>query len=281
MSRQVIPCSLSGRFLPVSDYLADFDARQWKIRRPWGTGPKQSWKLERLQHFREPGFPSWDAFDQGDPDRARDLLEAERDFLSEFQQKARELDISLYRVRVVERPITAYLWWELHLLKLRAECGERIRVVELDKLQAYEQKCVLPELLTLGTGVLYEIRYDQDGVLAGAVRVTRRRMVTRATRLMRSLYDQGENVASFVDREVAPLKGLALVTAPDSREETPQRVGQYAARWFHPFRNVRYGRRHGPGEGRTWGRAFSRSRPVPSGSTATAVEPGELRRPGQ
>lgn len=229
MPKPRLPSSLEGHLLSLDEYLTEFDVRQWEIRRRWGIGPKESWKLERLQHFREPGFSSWEAFDQGDPDQARGLIEAERDFLAEFQQKARDLDISLYRVRVVERPITAYLWWELHLLKLRAECGERIHVVELDKLQEYERGSTLPELLTLGSRLLYEIRYDRGGVLTGAVRTANRRMVADATKLIRSLYDQGEDLATFVDREVAPLKGRVAISAPDSKEDTPHRDGQQAA----------------------------------------------------
>lgn len=229
MSRPRLPSSVDGHFLSLDDYLTEFDARQWEIRGRWGIGPKESWKLERLQHFREPGFPSWEAFDQGNADQARELIESERDFLAEFQQKARDLGISLYRVRVVERPITAYLWWELHLLKLRAECGELIRVVELDKVSPYEREQAIPELLTLGPRLLYEIQYNQDGVLTGAVRTANRRMAADATKLIRSLYDQGEDLATFVDREVAPLKGGIMVNMPDSKEVTPQRDGQQVA----------------------------------------------------
>jgi hypothetical protein len=50
---------------------------------------------------------------------------------------------------VVERPICPYLQWELHLLTMRAQCGELIRVVPVDMVRDLEANGQLPELITL------------------------------------------------------------------------------------------------------------------------------------
>jgi hypothetical protein len=190
---------LVGERLALPDYRAEFNAMQWSI------AGQESWKLERQQHFREPGFESWEAFAHGDWDRALHLIEQERDFLAEFYAQADALGIGLYRVRVVGQPIDPYLQWELHLLRLRAESGERIRVVTEDLVRGLEMNNFLPEIVTLGRELVYHVLYEDSGALAGAVRVTTPRVVARATDLTQSLYEQGEDLADFFERVVVPL----------------------------------------------------------------------------
>jgi hypothetical protein len=190
---------LAGERLPLPEYRAEFATRQWEI------SGQESWKLERGQHFREPGFASWEAFARGDWEQALALIEEERDFLTEFSAGARAADIGLYRVRVVEEPIASYLQWELHLLNLRAACGELIHIVAPDLLRDYEAGGPLAELVTLGPSLLYRVLYDTSGELAGAVRITEPRTVARAVDLARSLYSEGEDLAAFFDRVVAPM----------------------------------------------------------------------------
>lgn len=173
--------------------------------RQWEIAGQESWKLERRQHFREPGFASWEAFAQGNWEQALSLIEEERDFLTEFTAKASDLGIRLHRLRVVEQPVDPYLQWELHLLRLRAECGELIRVTSVDQVREYETASPLPELVTLGSSLLYHVLYDPGGEPAGAVRITDARSVARAARFVRSLYERGEDLAEFFDRVVAPL----------------------------------------------------------------------------
>lgn len=199
MTEPTEPGILDGVRLPLGKYREEFRAAQWAIP------GQESWKVERGQHFREPGFDSWEAFARGDWDTALRLIEDEREYLAEFTAKAGQLGIVLYRVRVVETPIDPYLQWELHLLKLRAECGEQIRVLTAGQVREYETDGPLPELVTLGSSTLYHVLYDNTGELAGAVRVTDPSAVATATELARRLYQRGENLAAFFERVVAPL----------------------------------------------------------------------------
>ncbi len=72
------------------------------------------WKVERGQSFCEPDEPSWRALVRGDWERAIALPERYRpDF---------------------DYPISPYLQWELHFLRVRAEAFERIRIVTADRI---------------------------------------------------------------------------------------------------------------------------------------------------
>ncbi|WP_019545893.1 DUF6879 family protein [Streptomyces sulphureus] len=203
----------AGTELPLGEYRDDFRARQWQIPH------EDSWKLECGQHFAEPGFPSWDAFARGAWEKSLALLEEERDFLAEFGARAQRERICLYRVRVVDEPLTPYLQWELHLLRLRAEYGERIRVLSTARsgsarrLASKESKG--RELLTLGARALYRIHYDPSGRLAGATRFSDTSLVAEATEWMSRLYDEGEDVARYFHRSVAPLPPPRV--GPDGR----------------------------------------------------------------
>ena len=188
-----------GTRLSLADYRADFRAAESVIA---GQG---SWKLERRQHFRQPGSASWEAFARGQWAEALRLIEARRESMMEFGAKTAGKGTDLYRLRVVAEPIIPYLQWELHSLKLRAECGELIRILPAAAVRQLEDNGELPEVVTLGPSTAYRILYDADGVLAGGVKVTDPQAVGRVTRLVRRLYGEGEDLAAFFEREVAPL----------------------------------------------------------------------------
>jgi hypothetical protein len=190
----------SGERLALRPYQDDFDTRSSAAVRV------DSWKFERQQHFREPGFASWEAFARGDWDRALELIEDEREYLKEFGRQAAAAGVRLLRVRVVEEPVVPYLQWELHLLRLRAECGEEIRVIGPEQIRKYEDDGPLPELLTFGSDTLYQILYDTDGVLEGGILFTDPETVSRATEFIESLYDSGEDMGSYFQREIARME---------------------------------------------------------------------------
>jgi hypothetical protein len=64
------------------------------------------WTLERIQEFREPGVPSWEAMNAGDWERSLSLLR-EGDVVGRaHHRKAR---FARRRVRVAEHPVSHYL----------------------------------------------------------------------------------------------------------------------------------------------------------------------------
>ncbi|GII76856.1 hypothetical protein Sru01_18380 [Sphaerisporangium rufum] len=92
---------IPGHHLEAAAYLDEF----WPYFDRLGAGTL--WKLERAQSFQEPDVPSWAAMAEGDWERSLALVEAMR----------RDIDSGpgpdLRRVRIVDRPVTPYLQWEM------------------------------------------------------------------------------------------------------------------------------------------------------------------------
>ncbi|MYZ36615.1 MULTISPECIES: DUF6879 family protein [unclassified Streptomyces] len=188
-----------GERLVRDVYRRDFRERNAAIH------GRDSWKLERRQYFEEQGSASRDALTRGDWDEALRLIEADReDLVASARDNMKRASI-FHRLRVVETPLTPYLQWELHALRLRAECGARIRTLDAGTLEASEADNLLPELVVLGGRTLYEILYTESGVPNGAVRYTDKETVRRWENYIKELYGAGEDVESYFAREVAHL----------------------------------------------------------------------------
>ncbi|MFC4080043.1 DUF6879 family protein [Amycolatopsis samaneae] len=171
----------------------------------WRTGAPGLWKLERRQTFQEPYSESWTAFRNGDWEEALRLHEARRASLQDTYRKIVEHGFSTWWVRVVEKPITPYLQWELHLLRLRNQCGDHVRAVRPEQVEWFERDGPLPEVVTLGTDVMYEIVYDENGLPQGGVRFTDQARVVRTQERIQELFTAGEDMETFFEREVAGL----------------------------------------------------------------------------
>ena len=191
---------VSGDRLEGEHYLRQFDKDFWDIGKPG------FWKLERIQTFREPRSESWVAFDKGDWSEALRLIEARRPQLEEQSQKIADHGFGTRWVRVVEKPITSYLQWEFYAYMLRVQCGDRIRVATADQVARFEQEGRLPEIITLGSEVMYELVYDESGLQEGGIRFTDRELIARWQAFIRDLYAIGEEAESYFQREVANLE---------------------------------------------------------------------------
>ncbi|MFJ2554204.1 MULTISPECIES: DUF6879 family protein [unclassified Streptomyces] len=166
---------------------------------------RDSWKLERRQHFEEQGSPSRDALSRGDWTESLRLMEERRE---RFLADAREDELrnsTFHRVRVVEQPLTPYLQWELHSLRQQAECGMPVRVVGVEHVAASESDGLLPELVILGGDVLFQVLYTESGVPDGAISYTDPGVIGAWESYIKDLYRTGEDVRSYFDREVAHL----------------------------------------------------------------------------
>jgi hypothetical protein len=186
-----------GERLELSEYYADF---QRKFRRT-----REFWKLERGQVFAEPGDASWEAFDAGDWDEAMRLLEVRRADLKRYHEENAAAGTQTRRIRIVSLPVTPYLQWELHLLKVRDEAGGPIRILSASAIADLEDQGPLPDIYTMDDIVMYQAVYDERGVLEHALRYTSRPLVARCRDFIAGLYRRGEPIASFFAREIAPL----------------------------------------------------------------------------
>lgn len=188
-----------GQRVGNEEYLRDFRARDAAIRNG------DSWKLERLQHFEEVGSPPRDALRRGDWATALRLFEEGRDNLRGIQADEEARGSVFHRVRVVEEPLTPYVQWELHSLRISAQYGERVRILPAKAVAAAEAGGLLPELTIQDGKVLYHVLYTDTGVPNGAMRFTDPDIVAPWTAYVRSAYAAAEGIASYFDRAVAPL----------------------------------------------------------------------------
>ncbi|GAA3856070.1 DUF6879 family protein [Streptomyces sedi] len=191
----------TGTLLTRSEFRQDFRERRAVVR------GADSFKLERLQHFEEVDDPSRDALRRGDWQEALRLFESERESARRAAEEQAARGAVRHRVRVVEQPVTPYVQWELHWLRMRAESGHSVRVLPASEI-AFDEAAAgrpLPELVSLGDRTLFRVRYDDRGRPAGAVRFTDRETVRRWGAHLRELFTAAEDVRTFFAREVAHL----------------------------------------------------------------------------
>ncbi|MEW1722310.1 DUF6879 family protein [Streptomyces sp. NPDC093109] len=162
-------------------------------------------KLERGQNFKERGFASWEAFAAGRWDEALSLIEERRDAYVRQVEEVDRLGVMQRRLRVVEFPVTPYVQWELHVLRLRVEVGDRIRLLDARTIADIEKRRDVPEVVILGGVAMFEVRYDSDGNAAGADHYTDPELIAETSAGFDALYARGETYADFFDREIAPL----------------------------------------------------------------------------
>ncbi|MQA26845.1 MAG: hypothetical protein GEU94_15605 [Micromonosporaceae bacterium] len=190
--------------LSADEYLDDFWPRFERIE-------DYFWKLERRQHFREPGNPSWEAAVAGDWDRALALIGQTRQSAAEHYRRIADLGFEGRRVRVVELPPSPYVQWSMRALKVRVEAGERTRVVLASEIADRERDRPLPEIVILGRATMYEVLYDDTGTLTGARRVDDHRMIAACRAELADLYAHSEEFMCFFDRQIRPLSPLACL----------------------------------------------------------------------
>jgi hypothetical protein len=183
---------LTGQELKLDEYFEDFDARFWQV--------DSSWKLERRQVFQEPDVPSWAAMAEGDRERSLALADEMRTGIAEHQRRLDAKGIVQRRIRIVELPLSDYLWWELYVLRIRADLGERIRVLSPPDVASWETSGLLPEIIVLGDKTTYQVRYGDDGIVTGAKLLTDPKIAAGCRAEMASLWAKGEDLASFLTR---------------------------------------------------------------------------------
>jgi hypothetical protein len=106
---------------------------------------------------------------------------------------------------VVEEPVSDYLLWELHALRVRDECGGPVHVVGAEQVAGFEDDGPLPEIYTLGSQVMYQAVYDEQGVLESARKFVDSHLILRCQKFIESLYDAGEPLEGWFERHVATL----------------------------------------------------------------------------
>ncbi|GAB3958756.1 hypothetical protein GCM10029978_004350 [Actinoallomurus acanthiterrae] len=189
---------IAGKTLDVAAYHAIRRAETRRLTRP-------IWKLERSQHFHEPDDdPSWQAFVADDWPRVLAVFESERaDARAEVDSYARQ-GTELRRLRIVERPVSRYLLWEMQWFRILAEEGTAIRVLDAEHVRAFERDGVLPEIV-VDEHALYHVRYDKDWRPCGARRIDDPDVMRGATEEIAALWELAEPFSRYFTREIMTL----------------------------------------------------------------------------
>ncbi|MFC7589333.1 DUF6879 family protein [Nonomuraea antimicrobica] len=108
-------------------------------------------------------------------------------------------------MRIVEQPVTPYLQWEMHVLALRGATVEQVRVLDAGEVAELEVGRRLPELVLLGTAVMYEVTYDKTGTHSGARRIDDREVIAACRGELDKLFTGGEDFRAYYEREIVPL----------------------------------------------------------------------------
>ena len=188
-----------GERMELDAYYADFEKRFWTTTAPG------FWKLERQQYFQEPGHESWQAFAQGNWEQALNIIESGRPDMRDYYQKIEKCGFLNRRVRIVEEPIIPYLQWEMQVLRMRDEYGGTVRIVTGEQIAEFEHAAPLPEIYTLGTTVMYQAVYNDEGVLESACRYFDRDLVARCQRFIQDLFEIGQPMQPYFAEHVATL----------------------------------------------------------------------------
>jgi hypothetical protein len=187
---------ISGVVLNADEYLDDFWPNFRKIDDVF-------WKLERIQSFRGAAEPSWVAIAEGDWDRSLKLIDDKRPGLREHERRTNKF--ARRRIRIVEQPVTPYLHWEMHVLALQVAAGEQVRVLDAQAVADLEVGRRLPELVVLGTSMMYEVTYDSSGAHSGARRIDDPEVIAACRGELDKMFAVGEDCLAYYEREIVPL----------------------------------------------------------------------------
>jgi hypothetical protein len=167
------------------------------------TGP--IWKLERSQYFHEPDDdPSWQAFVADDWPRVRAVFEGERPEARAETEKYARQGSELRRLRIVQRPASRYLMWEMQWFKILAEEGTAIRVLDAEQIRHLEHEAPLPEVV-VDEHALYHVSYDEDWKAAGARRIDDPDVTRQVIEELADLWESAEPFSRYFAREIIPL----------------------------------------------------------------------------
>jgi hypothetical protein len=96
----------------------------------WSKMGSRFLKVECWQTYREAeGNTSQEAYDRGDVEKARELLNHEAEADRPLYDDVEKRGIDYARIRLVQEPLTPYLEYELTSYRIREEMGENIEIV--------------------------------------------------------------------------------------------------------------------------------------------------------
>ncbi len=170
---------------------ADFSVR---FREEWDAAQVRFLKVERRQWYSQSGDESFDAFVDGQYERAERLLREIVLGQEEMYASAQARGVDLVRLRLVEEPLSDYLrFYEIPSYSVSEDLGERILLASVDSSQDE-----LPDCIIFDSAVMFVNAYDGVGRLIGAVEVRAKDQIEHHANLAEGLLAGGQPLAEFV-----------------------------------------------------------------------------------
>lgn len=123
---------------------------------------------------------------------------------AEFRDSERQ-GVGGWRLRVIEKPLTPYVQWDPPALRILTEEDFEIRALRSKHLASLEDRGQPLEVVATRDTAFYHVQYRPDWTPCGARRITDPRVISAATTDIAGLFDRGEPLIEFVDREVVAL----------------------------------------------------------------------------
>jgi hypothetical protein len=178
---------LSVAYLAPADFRAHF-------KRAWDDARSRYFKIERRQSYNQAGDESFEAFVDGDYERARRLVHSSVLTQGEMYAEARAKGIDLVRLRLVQLPLSDYLrYYEIPSYFASVELGERIGFADVSG-----DNDLLPDCIIFDARVMFINAYDGLDRLVGAIEITDHSEIGRYLALAEPLLAESQPLADFV-----------------------------------------------------------------------------------
>ncbi|MEV0407166.1 DUF6879 family protein [Actinoallomurus sp. NPDC050550] len=128
----------------------------------------------------------YSSLDAGDWPEAIRLIDGRRNDIQD--PVPRYPGVELRRLWIVDKPYTPYPQWELYYIRLRAEAGEQIHVLDAGAIRHLGGGAPLSEAVIIGSQVIYEVIYDDKGDLRGARKITDAHVIQAAAHDIHGLF---------------------------------------------------------------------------------------------
>lgn len=140
-------------------------------------------KLETRQFYKEPGNPSFEAYEVGDFTRSKLLIEESHQSDIALYADLQNRGVKFERCRLVTRPLSSYLKWEIEHYKFVAQYGEEIYFTEQPE---YFLKEAFHDFMVFDNNAARIHDYDESGLIRGGWVISN----VSAIRYLQVLYDK-------------------------------------------------------------------------------------------
>jgi hypothetical protein len=165
----------------------------------WRGIRSQLYKVEAWQTYQEPQTESLHAFQRGDFGAVEQLILAEAEIDGFVYEDVRTKDIPFVRLRLVKKPLSAYLRWEFWNYEVRERLGETVLVIDRTEDGKPLPNSSLFDFLLFDDRAALVHDYGTDGLQVGGWLVSSEAVLARLTEVALSLKEESTPLDAFIE----------------------------------------------------------------------------------